>query len=321
VNELALFAGGGGGILGGKLLGWRTVCAVEIHDYNQAVLAARQADGCLAPFPVWNDVRSFTKRNGQTRPAIRALRRIRHSLIITGGFPCQDISSAGEGAGIDGARSGLWREFARIIREVGPYNVLVENSAMLTSRGLGRVLGDLAAMGYDAVWGVLSAADAIWYLGDPCLDHERKRIWIFATLSDSSRQRRGETRQLRYSQPQEWAAGRNQAGAHSMRDGWVKGWAERGPVCGFSEPAGVRGQVSHAVCDGRLEMVEAHGGGAEGERIIGPFASRAGSWWSAEPDVDRVAHGVADRVDRLYSIGNGQVPAVVALAYRTLSAI
>ena len=178
--ELALFAGAGGGILGGKLLGWRTVCAVEFDAYARAVLAARQNDGCLDPFPIWDDVRTFTKRNNAVRPLIRALRRIRRSLVISGGFPCQDISCAGKGAGLAGAKSGLWREFARIIREIRPAYVFVENSPMLTSRGLGRVLGDLAAMGYNARWGVLGAVHA----GAP---HRRLRIWIVA---DSAKKRR-----------------------------------------------------------------------------------------------------------------------------------
>lgn len=161
MNELALFAGAGGGILGGKLLGWRTVCAVELADYPRRVLLARQSD-CLDPFPIWDDVSTFD--GNPWRGVVD---------IITGGFPCQDISVAGNGAGIEGPRSGLWAEMARIIREVGPRYVLVENSPMLTSRGLGRVVGDLAALGYDARWGVLGANHA----GAP---HRRERIWILA---------------------------------------------------------------------------------------------------------------------------------------------
>ena len=162
MNELALFAGAGGGILGGKLLGWRTVCAVEIEPYAASVLVARQNDGILAPFPIWDDVRTFDGR--PWRGIVD---------VVSGGFPCQDISAAGNGAGIDGARSGLWVEMARIVGEVQPRFVFVENSPILTSRGLGRVLGDLAAMGFDARWGVVSAADC----GAP---HLRERIWIVA---------------------------------------------------------------------------------------------------------------------------------------------
>lgn len=162
LRELALFAGAGGGILGGKLLGWRTVCAVELDPYARDVLVARQNDGCLEPFPIWDDIRTFDGR--PWRGIVD---------VVSGGFPCQDISCAGKGKGIDGERSGLWGEMARVIREVRPRFALVENSPMLTSRGLGRVLGDLAEMGYNARWGVLGAIDA----GAP---HKRERIWIVA---------------------------------------------------------------------------------------------------------------------------------------------
>ena len=162
LRELALFAGAGGGILGGKLLGWRTVCAVEWDTYAAGVLLARQNDGLLEPFPVWDDVQTF-----DGRPWAGTVD------VVSGGFPCQDISSAGKGAGIDGARSGMWFHMARIIGEVRPRFVFVENSPMLTSRGLGRVLGDLAALGFDAEWGVLGAAA----VGAP---HQRERIWVVA---------------------------------------------------------------------------------------------------------------------------------------------
>ena len=162
MNELALFAGAGGGILGGKLLGWRTVCAVEWQPYAIGVLCQRQNDGILRPFPIWDDVRTFDGR--PWRGVVD---------VVSGGFPCQDISSAGKGAGITGERSGLWREMARIICEVEPRYVFVENSPMLTIRGLGVVLGDLAAMGFDAEWGVLGAHN----IG---ANHKRERIWILA---------------------------------------------------------------------------------------------------------------------------------------------
>ena len=162
MNELALFAGAGGGILGGKLLGWRTVCAVEWEQYPTCVLLARQNDGLLESFPIWDDVQTF---DGTAWTGLVD--------VVSGGFPCQDISAAGKGAGINGEKSGMWREMARIICEVRPKFVFVENSPMLTHRGLGTVLGDLANMGFDAEWGVLGASD----IG---AKHHRKRIWIVA---------------------------------------------------------------------------------------------------------------------------------------------
>ena len=131
MNELALFAGAGGGILGGHLLGWRTVCAVELDAYARSVLLARQRDGLLPRFPVWDDVRTF---DGKPWAGI--------VHVVSGGFPCTDISVAGAGAGIDGPESGLWRDMARVVREVRPRFVYVENSPALTARGLGTVLGD-----------------------------------------------------------------------------------------------------------------------------------------------------------------------------------
>lgn len=162
MNELALFAGAGGGILAGKILGWRPVCAVEINAYCARRLMQRQNEGHLPPFPIWDDVRTFDGR---------PWRRIVD--VVSGGFPCTDISPAGKKVGIEGEASGLWVEMARIICEVRPRFVHVENSAMLTHRGLERVLGDLAAMGFDARWGVLGSDD----LG---ADHCRERCWIVA---------------------------------------------------------------------------------------------------------------------------------------------
>ncbi len=162
MNELHLFAGAGGGILGGQLLGHRIVGAVEIEKFPRQVLLQRQREGILPWFPVWDDIKTF---DGKPWRGLVD--------IVAGGFPCQDISAAGKGAGITGERSGLWVEMARVVSEIRPQFVLVENSSMLTSRGLGDVLGDLAKLGYDARWTVLGADDV-------GARHRRKRIWIFA---------------------------------------------------------------------------------------------------------------------------------------------
>ena len=165
VRELHLFAGAGGGILGGMLLGHVPVCAVELEKHCRKSLLQRQRDGLLPWFPIWDDITTF---DGKPWRGLVD--------IVCGGFPCQDISAAGKGAGIDGGRSGLWREMARVIREVGPKRVFVENSPMLVGRGLAVVLGDLAQLGFDARWGVLGADDC----GAP---HRRKRIWILANAT------------------------------------------------------------------------------------------------------------------------------------------
>lgn len=308
-----LFAGAGGGILGDILLGHQCVCAVEINPYCQQVLAARQKDGCLPWFPVFADVQQF---DGRPWAGIVD--------VVSGGFPCQDISCAGKGAGIDGERSGMWVEMARIIGEVRPRFALVENSPILTSRGLGRVLGDLAALGYDARWGVLGAVDA----GAP---HKRERIWIVADAAgeriDGERGNDTSTRSEGHEGEQEPDAGSegNVAYAQHARleghnqqvvnqsggGGSSTNSGEGGPLVAYATSTGQSGPRPHWFsCD----PSEAR----EGETDHA-FAERIGHIWGIESPVGRVAHGVAARVDRLKAIGNGQVPAVVRLAWETLT--
>ena len=204
LRELALFAGAGGGILGGHLLGWRTVCAVERDAYAAQVLAQRQNDGALPAFPIWSDVCSFDGR--PWRGIVD---------VVSGGFPCQDISSAGKGAGIEGARSSMWKQMARIIREVRPKFAYMENSPMLTSRGLSVVLGDLAEMGYDAQWGCLSAAEC-------GANHERDRTWIVAADSNLPQRERGCISggiHAQYAYPSHSRWWKDKTGVHGVDDG------------------------------------------------------------------------------------------------------
>jgi DNA (cytosine-5)-methyltransferase 1 len=157
VRVLDLFSGIGGFSLGLERAGMRTVAFCEIEPYCQAVLRKHWPG-----VPCFPDVRELHAADLPER-----------ADVICGGFPCQDISVAGKGAGIDGERSGLWSEYARLIGEVRPSYVIVENVAALLGRGLGRVLGDLSEIGYDAEWHVISAAD----VGAP---HLRERVWIVA---------------------------------------------------------------------------------------------------------------------------------------------
>ena len=270
MNELELFAGAGGGIYGSLLLGHTTVCAVEILDYNRRVLLQRQRDGIFPRFPVWDDVRTFDGR--PWRGLVD---------IVSGGFPCQDISAAGKGAGINGEKSGLWREMARIVREVRPRYVFVENSPMLLVRGLGTVLSDLAALGYDCRWPCLAAADG----GAP---HKRDRIWIVGVASwhsDAPSERCKESREHRCDEP-----------------------AQRfGGIC--------------ADADASIIGLERQQQTWPEERATdGPDNGSDSGRWPAEPDVCRVAHGVADWKHRIIAIGNGQVPRVRAAAWRILTA-
>ncbi len=178
--ELALFAGGGGGLLASKLLGWTTIGAVEIEEYRRNILLQRQADGILEKFRIWDDIKTFDGKPWEGIPT-----------IITGGFPCQDVSAAGKGLGIcSGERSGLWKEFARIIKEVKPPFVFAENSPLLTTRGLDIILTDLTEMGYGVRWCVLGA----WHVGGK---HKRNRIWIFANAIRSSGEIQSCSRKIR----------------------------------------------------------------------------------------------------------------------------
>ena len=268
LNELALFAGAGGGILGGHLLGWRTVCAVEWEQYPASVLCARQNDKILPPFPIWDDVQTFDGR--PWRGIVD---------VVSGGFPCQDISAAGRGAGIDGERSGMWKHMARIIGEVRPRYAFVENSPMLTTRGLGVVLADLSSMGFDAKWGVVSAADV-------GANHQRERIWI-----------RAEQRNF-FSHAQHNRDGRRKQQSESTQE-----------TIGMADTDILRAQVP---IEGRYPSQQVLRGTSEAWRAT------VGGFWSTEPNVVRVANGVAARVDRLKAIGNGQVPLCAATAWELL---
>lgn len=320
MNELALFAGAGGGILGGHLLGWRTVCAVEWEPYAACVLAQRQNDGILPPCPIWDDVQTFDGR--PWRGIVD---------VVSGGFPCQDISVAGKGAGITGARSGMWGHMARIIGEVRPRFVFVENSPALLTRGLGVVLGDLAAFGYDCRWAVMGAAD----VGAP---HQRDRFWLVAHSTSEQHQgspqakRREASTELSRADMANTSSQRHELTDEALRTGRHASQ----PYCEVADtdslrelqPKGCVGDLGRRSGHGGEEVPNANGWGglpwglgreqcaSSGEET----RERIRALWASEPDVGRMAHGVAARVDRLKAIGNGQVPLCAAEAFRILSA-
>ena len=240
MNELALFAGAGGGILGGHLLGWQTICAVEWEAYPASVLVQRQNDGQLPAFPIWDDVQTFDGKPWRGRVD-----------VVSGGFPCQDISCAGKGAGIEGDRSSMWKHMARIIGEVRPRYAYVENSPMLVGRGLTTVLSDLAKMGYDAKWGIMGAH----HVAAP---HKRDRIWIVATNADK----------------------------------------QRGEKCHSNKKTRIKSQQRDNI--DRLDLAK---------------------YWEgfSTSRIRRADDGMANRMDRLKAIGNGQVPQVAALAWTILN--
>lgn len=340
--ELALFAGAGGGILGSHLMGCTTVCAVERDAYAAQVLAQRQNDGILPAFPIWSDITTF---EGKPWKGIVD--------VISGGFPCQDISSAGKGAGIDGERSGLWSEMARIICEVRPREVWVENSPMLISRGLTRVISDLAQMGYDAHWTRFSASN----FGAP---HQRDRLWIVAYSMQSGTERKSHTRFASNSdESRQWldkgASRSRPSGMSNLSNTQSIGFHTKGLFIGAESKSAVPRVTSENVgytkstrweqaWDGEFRSKKRIGGPSEelsdtsslrlqgqgqswfscdpAENTEGEtdraFYERVGHIWGIKSRLGRVADGVAHRVDRLKAIGNGQVPVVAKSAFKYL---
>lgn len=291
LNTFHLFAGAGGGILADLLLGHNPIGACEIEPYPRDVLLARQRDGHLPAFPIWDDV--CTLDGTPWRGTVD---------VLCGGFPCQDISAAGKGAGISGERSGLWKEYARLIGEMRPKFVFAENSPLLRTRGLGVVLEDLASLGYNARWGVLGARD----VGAP---HKRDRMWVLAYSDDNGQ------------------ATTEECGSPSQ--GGDSGTPRQEQT---SEPSGLCSsrtdeELAYSMHKGLQGSKYIGGANPEGrQEWDGSTSECGGLWWHTdpaesptEPLVGRVANGVADRVHRLKAIGNGQVPQCAALAFSILS--
>ena len=161
MNELALFAGIGGGLLGTHALGLHCVCAVEIGEYQRGILAARQNDGCLPPFPIWDDIKTF--------PA-----EVYRGVVdfVSGGFPCQAFSSAARGKNI--GEKNLWPHMHQVVRVVSPSYVFAEN---VSAKAIELAQADLEELGYKTEVISLSAQD----LG---ADHARERFWLLAHAND-----------------------------------------------------------------------------------------------------------------------------------------
>ena len=283
MRELSLFTGAGGGLLGTHLLGWRTVCAVEWEPYCQAVLLARQADGILERFPIWDDVRTF--KGADWRGKVD---------VITAGFPCQPFSTAGKRKGEADERN-MWPDTIRVIREVGPEWCLLENvPGLVTSGYFGTILRDLAEAGFDAEWGVFSAAE----VGAP---HQRDRLWIVAHSNKNAR-----CEEYR-SKPNHWAEQLDGGGsvgttdlAHTPR--FLEGRQEQQPewertgVCG--EPvimANTPGPRHAPWRSGKGGQVWDETRGQESERRGGPISDSEGHRrepWGTEPEGQRGQPGV-----------------------------
>ncbi len=269
MKVLDLFSGIGGFSLGLERAGFETVAFCEIDPFCRRVLAKHWPG-----VPCYDDVRTLTADR---------LRADGLSVdVVCGGFPCQDISTAGKGAGLAGARSGLWSEYARLIGELRPAYIIVENVAALLGRGLGTVLGDLAALGFDAEWHCIPASA----VGAP---HRRDRIWVVAYPADELRRADAEI------------VGSRQGSEGGQTSGWrvrqgVRGAGHDGPAAGGADVADANRKSALRAAVTRLECDP----------------------WQPEPDVGRVADGIPARVDRLRGLGNAVVPQIPELIGRAI---
>lgn len=275
----SLFSGIGGVDLGLERAGMRCKWQVEIDPWCQKILQKHWPN-----VPKYGDIREV---NGSFLSQVD---------LIVGGFPCQDLSLAGKGVGIGGKRSGLWREFYRIICELRPRYVLVENVPALLSRGLNIVLGNLAAIGYDAEWEVLSACA----FGAP---HTRERLFILAY-------------------PQSLKSGTGLCGSREEGAKYASRsiFANGGSGVAIREMAEITGRISTCPACGE-DWCNWHNSHREDCGCSDPWDESEDpdfNWWAAEPKMDRVAYGVPNRLDRIRGLGNAVVPVVAEFIGRRI---
>jgi len=317
LTVLDLFSGIGGFSLGlEKTGGFQTIEFCEIEPFCRKVLNKHWPG-----VPIHDDIRTLSRPRG-------------YADVICGGFPCQDLSYAGKGAGINaGTRSGLWADYARIIGEVRPRYVIVENVSALLTRGLDRVLGDLAQIGYDAEWHSIPASA----VGAP---HRRDRIWIVAYPNTPIRWG-GEKREPFWNGKPSLHGEEGKTTAHTSGRGHgcngVRETREGQPVdtgAHLAHPESQRirtglreskqaGEWWGRSGDSSGEISHPHNTGRTQQRLTIPIAEElaaveCGGGWTTEPDVGRVAHGVPSRVDRLKSLGNAVVPQIPELIGRAI---
>jgi len=256
----SLFAGIGGFDLGLERAGMRVRWQCEINEWCRRVLAKH-----------WPHVRRYGDITTIDWSTVEPVD------VLCGGFPCQDISLAGRGAGLTGERSGLWFEYVRAIDALRPRYVLIENVSALRARGLDQVLGSLAALGYDAEWHCIPACA----VGAP---HRRDRVWIVAYAASEGPQRHRAECGLGESRQKVEIGG----GGDDVADSSIEQWDRwRDWTCGWER------EPQEALRDAR-------------ER------GREEAWMSIpESLLGRVAHGIPHRVDRLRGLGNAVVPQIV----------
>ena len=295
-TELSLFTGAGGGVYASLLLGHQLVGYVEQNEYCQKIIRQRIEDGIFHDAPIFGDIREF-----DASP-------FRGSVdLVSGGFPCQPFSIAGRKKGKDDTRN-MWPETIRVIKQVQPKEAFLENvSGLLHSGYFGQILNDLSEAGYDAKWITMSAGEC----GAP---HKRERLWILANSRCERRDERTdkilrpESKESRLSHPS------NLCEASSISN--TNGIRELQQIRLEQEEWKWSSNSCEAIPNSNGALLE------RCERAVGvkqehPY-SRDSRWWSIEPDVGRVANGVADRKHRLTALGNGQVSVVARNAYLIL---
>jgi DNA (cytosine-5)-methyltransferase 1 len=305
VKVLDLFAGIGGFTLGLERAGFETVAFCEIDPYAQKVLRKNWPE-----VPIYDDVRTITA----DRLATDGI----GVDVITGGFPCQDISTAGRQAGIEGERSGLWSECARLLGEIRPRYAIFENVTNLLNGDGGdwfkRVLGDISAIGYDAEWHCIPASA----IG---AHHHRDRIWIIAYPNSDSESGRslnaGEVQSASLLED----ASRIQRVSGREEQGVLREMQEDGAV--FNQSCG-RGETHMA----DSKRIRQSGSGKFKQSIFATqdqdgkttyaLSGCPSRIWETEPDVGRVANGVPARSHRLKCLGNAVVPQIPELIGRAI---
>jgi DNA (cytosine-5)-methyltransferase 1 len=282
LKVLDLFSGIGGFSLGlERAGGFETSAFCEINKNAQKVLKKHWPN-----VPIFEDV---TTLKGEQLGTID---------VICGGFPCQDISLAGKGAGLEGARSGLWFEFHRLIKEIKPSWVIAENVAVLRSRGLDQVLRSLAEIGYDAEWHCIPASA----VGAP---HQRDRVWIVAYPQLHGRaapEIAGSIEETIRRQSQRSDNAFDVAGASSV-------------------PAPSADVANTNIVETQVQTERQHASQQVLRGTSEAWRTTVGGFWGVEPNVGRVADGVSGRVDRLKQLGNAVVPQIPELIGRAINAI
>lgn len=278
INGLSLFSGIGG--LDLALSDWvRPIAYCEIDPYCQGVLLSRQASRDIQRAPIWDDVRSFSME----RFTLEEKEKTRGIIdIIYGGFPCQDISIAGLGKGLEGERSGLFFEIVRLSNEIKPRWIFLENVPAITTRGGLEVVKEIAKMGYDCRWITITASS----LGAL---HKRERWFLLAHTKREGLEGHSKTRKSKIS---EFAN-------KSVNDGNAN-----------SEP----GEQTNTCTESEQEEKGTWG------RSTGqywPFESRE-HWQKTVSGVCRVTDGVSFLVDRLRGLGNSVCPIQAKEAFKIL---